>query len=703
MWLIDAKTFQLVYFLQCPTGQYAILSHVWGKEELSFDEFRNDGGQNKVGFEKIKLCCEQALDDGLEYAWVDTVCIDKRSSTELSEAINSMFEWYRQAKVCYAYLADVNFEVPQSSSEQEPLSTALAHSRWFSRGWTLQELIAPEVLIFYSVEWNEIGSKKTLAESLKPITRIDADVLDGYKSFRDCSIAQRMSWAAKRTTTRIEDMAYSLIGLFNINLPLMYGEGLKAFIRLQQRIIEESDDESIFAWTGVPQQGSGLLAPSVSHFRESAGIERLIGDPGYIRPPYVTTNRGISIELIMLPFRMNVYAVGLWCMDTNLAQDSRVIIFITPIKNTKNSYRRILCQGSATGTSHAWGYGASQVRNVFIPIEGCAIDSDSIGGLPVLRITSDSEVQAVRDSRALNPIRLSPNVGSSSHARESYGDNVHLGIQFRQQELETGVSYIFKLSADSGPWYSGYLQFGFDFDFNPVCLLSTEKLRLNRTTESTLGRMTMIKEWFRSSSQPLINVKSFWVPRSEWKVEAFFADHPWSRIDMTPKQLVSSYLRRSVGRGRSDTDIAAHRIDVISTFKTCTQVEAFARPVSDTMWDLKLFESSRHKGFGTSPQLCLWCILGDLCSILCCKLYQRYVFLAFSCLFIWLGTGFGLGQFLQWNSHTFVLTIVIIYSSFGLSSILLSHVSIIKIRHEAIEPRKRMLFEIGDYWHYRNL
>ena len=234
---------------------YAILSHTWGPDELTFKNMEQKG---YVPSKKIDGCCKQALKDELNFVWVDTCCIDKSSSAELSEAINSMWEWYRQSKVCYAYLSDV----PPDTVVEETYSK-FSQSRWFTRGWTLQELIAPEEVIFYDEAWNRIGRKShaysdwEFMKRLRQITGIDDKVLKRPSSFRDYSVAQRMSWASKRTTTRLEDCAYSLLGLFKINMPLLYGEGNRAFQRLQEEILRVSDDESLFAWGNSHQ----LLQP----------------------------------------------------------------------------------------------------------------------------------------------------------------------------------------------------------------------------------------------------------------------------------------------------------------------------------------------------------------------------------------------------------------------------------------------------------
>jgi hypothetical protein len=244
---------------------YAILSHTWGREEVSLQDLSQPEVSRKEGFKKIRYCCEQSLKDKVEFAWVDTCCIDKSSSAELSEAINSMFRWYLNARVCYAYLQDVATVYPGSSGP----GPEFYNSKWFTRGWTLQELLAPDAVVFYSASWQKIGTKKELIGTLSQITNIDSYFLGPHADtrLRFASIAQKMSWASKRTTTRVEDIAYSLLGIFDISLPLLYGESTRAFMRLQEKLIEQYHDHSIFAW-GLSGSGrtSGLFAASPADF-----------------------------------------------------------------------------------------------------------------------------------------------------------------------------------------------------------------------------------------------------------------------------------------------------------------------------------------------------------------------------------------------------------------------------------------------------
>lgn len=199
-----------------------------------------------------------------------------------------MFTWYRKSVVCYAYLEDL-----ETTVVLEDLPT-LGESRWFTRGWTLQELIAPGTLVFFGKDWAEIGSRDTFITEISKATGIDEDLfLHGKLS--QYSVAQRMSWAAKRQTTRLEDEAYCLLGVFGVNMPLLYGEGKIAFIRLQEEIMRRSDDQSIFAWTANDTTSAGLLAPSPSCFSEAGQI--VSAEDSTHQRPFFLTNKGIQISL----------------------------------------------------------------------------------------------------------------------------------------------------------------------------------------------------------------------------------------------------------------------------------------------------------------------------------------------------------------------------------------------------------------------
>jgi Heterokaryon incompatibility protein (HET) len=230
---------------------YAILSHTWAAdtEEVTYRDLMDGTGKDKGGYEKIRLCGAQARRHGLQYFWVDTCCIDKSSSAELAEAINSMFRWYSNATKCYVFLADVSNTIVDSedqSHQQVPWELAFRTSRWFTRGWTLQELIAPKSVEFFSKDWELIGNKELLERYVCEITRIPSKALRGGHPLAGFSVAERMCWLETRQTTRDEDMAYSLLGIFDVNLPLIYGEGReKAFKRLREEIDKSLKGKSV--------------------------------------------------------------------------------------------------------------------------------------------------------------------------------------------------------------------------------------------------------------------------------------------------------------------------------------------------------------------------------------------------------------------------------------------------------------------------
>ncbi|KAF5490645.1 putative transporter [Colletotrichum fructicola] len=235
-----------------------------------------------------------ALADGFHYIWIDTCCIDKTSSSELTEAINSMWAWYRHAQICYAYLSDVRSDSAHLGQGYKEF----IQSRWFTRGWTLQELIAPSNVIFCNTKWVEIGNRESMRDIVGKITGIDRHFFN-HGVLGRYSIAQKMSWAANRVTTRIEDQAYCLLGLFGVNMPLMYGEGEMAFVRLQEEIMRRTSDQSIFAWFDrAAGRQTGFLATSPSCFANSGSVTTY--QPDEPQPPYSITNQGISISLQLL-------------------------------------------------------------------------------------------------------------------------------------------------------------------------------------------------------------------------------------------------------------------------------------------------------------------------------------------------------------------------------------------------------------------
>jgi ankyrin repeat protein len=242
--LRDNDELSLAEFFGNDIPPYAILSHTWGADhdEVTFKDLVDGAGKSKAGYNKILFCGKQAAKNGLDYFWVDTCCIDKSSSAELTEALNSMFRWYQNADRCYVYLSDVSVN---SSVEDEEFTRrwkpAFRRSRWFNRGWTLQELIAPTSVEFFSKEEQRLSDKQSLEQTLHEITGIAIQALRG-SPLSEFDVDERMSWAAKRKTKREEDEAYSLLGIFDIHMPLIYGEGRKkALARLQKQVNEEGN------------------------------------------------------------------------------------------------------------------------------------------------------------------------------------------------------------------------------------------------------------------------------------------------------------------------------------------------------------------------------------------------------------------------------------------------------------------------------
>lgn len=256
--------------------------------------------QDKAGFSKILNCCEQAKKDGIDWVWVDTCCIDKTSSSELSEAINSMFEWYQKSAVCYAFLEDVH------ATDCAVSTLELRQARWFTRGWCLQELVAPRKIEFYSADWTEFGTKWSLHTQIEQITGIPAEILLNKSEnlgLVEYNVAQKMSWASKRKTTRREDEAYCLLGIFGIFMPLLYGEGSRAFHRLQEAIMKQTEDYSLFLWTESRKvrkllgKHCGVFAPSPSSFCE--GSLQNSGKIYHYRDiSSVFLNRGLALKIL---------------------------------------------------------------------------------------------------------------------------------------------------------------------------------------------------------------------------------------------------------------------------------------------------------------------------------------------------------------------------------------------------------------------
>lgn len=326
MRLLNVHTLHLEEFFEKDIPRYYILSHRWGKGEVSFKDYSKQRNLDGPGYQKILDACAIAQkftaydNETVDYIWIDTCCIDKRSSAELSEAINSMFSWYKKAVTCFVYLADVE-------PLQENKAEAIVASEWFRRGWTLQELLAPDLHIFFDSAWGVLGHicpwsdgsarccenpricavyfhRPNLLQQVSSVTGISEKYVQHFSAeYSLPSVAQRMSWASKRITTRVEDMAYCLMGIFKVNMPLLYGEGRKAFFRLQGEIVKQTTDQSIFAWRfpGIaPANYSlGMLAPEPTWFKDCGNVVFHQAWAGKEQRAFSITNNGLELVVCL--------------------------------------------------------------------------------------------------------------------------------------------------------------------------------------------------------------------------------------------------------------------------------------------------------------------------------------------------------------------------------------------------------------------
>ncbi|PMD49617.1 uncharacterized protein K444DRAFT_712588, partial [Hyaloscypha bicolor E] len=263
--------------------------------------------------------------------WIPAV---STSSAELSEAINSMYNWYRLSDVCYVYLPDVATNLGTKATED-----AIRKSRWFTRGWTLQELIAPSGVIFFDSKWGDLGTKKSLETVITDITKINGEVLRDANNMGEFSVAQKMSWASERVTTRVEDIAYCLLGIFGVNMPTLYGEGDQAFGRLQEEIMKSTLDHSIFAWTETSYFGHGLLAPTPACFTNSGNIVQCKNTTA---SPFTSANKGINLHLRLKTFDKSILCLAvLDCYDAMVDDMKLLGIYLERQSEKSDVFRRI--------------------------------------------------------------------------------------------------------------------------------------------------------------------------------------------------------------------------------------------------------------------------------------------------------------------------------------------------------------------------
>ena len=471
MRLINTSTLELEEF----TGdfpKYAILSHTWGDEEVSFQLFQTPQRQSRASFTKIKQFCALAARQNLEYAWVDTCCIDKSSSAELSEAINSMYSWYEKSECCMVYLSDMHrcLTIIDEFERSEAEYKVFQACRWFRRGWCLQELLAPESVIFYDQDWNKMGTRFSMAQLISRESRIKASHLIDPEL---ASVAQKMSWAAHRQTTRTEDEAYCLLGLFGVNMPLLYGEGSNAFKRLQQEIIKSSNDESIFAWTNQKLWFSGLLANHPRDFADSGDIIQS-NDTDLSRAPYMMTNQGLQIELAALESarqKAGRFESPLRCTREGLGKDTLITLLLTRL-DEKKSIIRVMRTGlsnkklkQATVSGLSTGSMLCYVDEIKCDKRRCETDTDLIWsyrgrslnlGLRLLNrigIVYDSQIYPIDNRRVgfyivdADPFKISDQCHDDARfcvcwpRKASSPTSINIYCLYRDQETERNVQW----------------------------------------------------------------------------------------------------------------------------------------------------------------------------------------------------------------------------------------------------------------------
>lgn len=373
----------------------AIISHRWGNNETKFHDLEEilqprkssngailkfddpegyEFGEEEEGLLKIAEARKKAReygfrgDDGgqaqetLGYIWMDTCCIDKTDGIETERAINSMFRWYRDAKVCFVYLSDVAKNTCEYQKEQvDKLGNitrrrrdCFEKSEWFLRGWTLQELLAPKAMCFFDYQWRFIGTKKTLSTEIQNAAKIEAKYLNG--DFSDACTAVRMSWLSRRNTTLKDDMAYCMVGVFGVHMYIKYGEDEDAFLRLEEELIKQkAADESIFAWKHERVESCGLLAPWPTCFSESGGLT-ILSQKYRQRKPYTVTGGGIEFHApnvlpdngngqewmtITAALRRN-YELKLNCWEVGHGRKNTVTLHLQKLKG---EWRRVDCNG----------------------------------------------------------------------------------------------------------------------------------------------------------------------------------------------------------------------------------------------------------------------------------------------------------------------------------------------------------------------
>lgn len=370
-----------------------------------------------------------------------------------------MYRFYERADICFAYLRDVSVDTFDDS---------FIKSEWFTRGWTLQELLAPTNLQFYDCNWTLLGTKQTLKHLICAATGIQIDVLIGKRQLRECSVAQRMSWASGRVTTRIEDRAYSLLGMFDVNMAMLYGEGPKSFLRLQEEIINTLDDHSIFVWEGLQLGLPGLLASSPEAFASSGNVRNTRSRKR--RPPHIVNSRGVHGLFPLIPYTLDTYLTLLPCTRQDPAnQIAQVGIFLRQLYED-DQFMRVSVRGAEVmENANAWviQYGVDRLcvaRNISVrqsPLLPEEMDQAYVERLQGFRLNEDL-LRRETTSAPLFSISGAWNSETRVVSLTPGSKRIHCvgSINIGPQEREIEV-----------------VRFGFDHDYNPVVYLTQKDVR----------------------------------------------------------------------------------------------------------------------------------------------------------------------------------------------------------------------------------
>lgn len=393
-----------------------------------------------------------------------------------------MYRFYESAAICFAYLRDVSVE---------DFDESFVKSEWFTRGWTLQELLASTNLEFYDCNWNFLGNKRSLSHLISAATGIQTDVLLRQRPLRECSVAERMSWAARRVTTRIEDRAYSLLGIFDVNMTMLYGEGSKSFLRLQEEILKSLDDHSIFVWKGLQPRLPGLLASSPEDFASSGDVI-IIRDRNTVGP-YSMNSRGVHGLVRMYPYTLDTYLMVLPCARRHPdKKNARIGIFLRRLFEDDQFMRVVVNGEELMEDALMWEHG-SELRNN----RTCLERNISIRQRPLLLgKMADAYTRRLQGSRTRDDAYIKRVQGFRlNESLWKGGDNrappsiIHgtWNPRTRIVSLPLGAPYIDCVgSIDIGPQEREIemVKFGFDDDYNPVVYLTQKDVQCSEASWS---------------------------------------------------------------------------------------------------------------------------------------------------------------------------------------------------------------------------